>query len=293
PSPTMAESPSGFSPEQIQILQQLIKDGLAAVQGSTPPPGGQKPPGPSGQDSSGYIGPLTGNQAAGASPSQTLLSAFPEIEAATITTIIQHEFRACDLYKLDSRYRDKSEKQVLSLEGKTLELTTNDSAYKDYKTLNSIVVPLETYFSILISHVCHATTNLGLAPVAVDFFKYTAHIVKIAAEFDWNAVVRYHMAFFNKRRREMQAGYYNGWGKQDSDLLHEHIYGAGRLITVSTPSKYSKKSSIPLNRSEPCRNFNTGKCTTSPCAYGRPHICSTCSKADHGAHKCPSSSTKS
>lgn len=41
----------------------------------------------------------------GTSPS--LRSLFPEIEAAHIAVIITHEFRWADLWKFDSRYRDK------------------------------------------------------------------------------------------------------------------------------------------------------------------------------------------
>jgi len=100
-----------------------------------------------------------GNMAAGMLlPS--LLSLFPEVEAATITSIIQHEFCGSDLYKLDSRYQDKTERQMLALNSTTLELTTNDTALKEYKSLNSILVHLSTYFSILIMH-AQASENLA------------------------------------------------------------------------------------------------------------------------------------
>ncbi|KAJ3793251.1 hypothetical protein GGU11DRAFT_692146 [Lentinula aff. detonsa] len=168
-----------------------------------------------------YTPPLTGNTAAGASSS--LLSLFPEVEAASITAIITHDFRASDLYKLDSRYRDKTERQILSLKGETLELTTNDSAYRDYKSLNAIAISLSTYFSILVSH---AETSGKVSRICMDFFKYNAHLIKIASEYEWSAVIAYHMAFFNKRRREMQEGDYSGWGKVDMELRSEHLYSA-------------------------------------------------------------------
>ncbi|KAJ3767103.1 hypothetical protein FB446DRAFT_696740 [Lentinula raphanica] len=228
----------------------------------------------------GYTPPLTGNPAAGTSSS--LLSLFPEVEAATITAIITHDFRASDLYKLDSRYRDKSERQILSLKGETLELTTNDTAYREYKSLNAIVIPLSTYFSILL---CHAEASGKVSRISMDFFKYNAHLIRIASEYEWSAVIAYHMAFFNKRRREMQEGDYSGWGKVDMELRGEHLYSAHRLAPSTKSSK--RPSTPPSIKSDPCRKFDLGTCPSTPCPYGRPHICGKCKKTDHGAHKCP------
>ncbi|KAL0572189.1 hypothetical protein V5O48_009771 [Marasmius crinis-equi] len=253
-----------------------------------PPPPTQPPPtSPPPTAPTPFVGPLTNPAAAGTLPSQSLLSRFPEVESATITAIINHEFRAYDLYKLDSRYRDKTERQVLSLKGETLELTTNDSAFKEYKSLSAVAVPLSTYFLIILTH---AEAAGRVSTIAIDFFHYNAHLVKIASEYEWSAVVGYHMAFFNKRRREMQAGDYSGWGRVDLDLRGEYIYNAARLSTASKPSKKPSSTSLPSNRSEPCRNFNTGKCSSSPCPYGRPHTCTTCGKSGHGAHDCPTKS---
>ncbi|KAJ3991045.1 hypothetical protein F5050DRAFT_1534658, partial [Lentinula boryana] len=150
----------------------------------------------------------------------SLLCLFPEVEVATITSIINHKFRASDLYKLDSRYRDKTERQVLSLKGEILELTTNDSAYCEYKSLNVIALPLSTYFSILMTH---AEAAGRVSTIGTDFFKYNAHLIKVTSEYDWSAVVGYHMAFFNKRRCEMQSGDYSGWGKVDMELRGEYL----------------------------------------------------------------------
>ncbi|KAJ3995792.1 hypothetical protein F5050DRAFT_1712637 [Lentinula boryana] len=104
--------------------------------------------------------------------------------------------------------------------GETLELTTNDLAYRDYKSLNAIAIPLSTYFSILVSH---AETSGKVSRICMDFFKYNAHLIKIASEYEWSAVIAYHMAFFNKRCREMQEGNYSGWGKVDIELRSEHF----------------------------------------------------------------------
>ncbi|KAJ3816413.1 hypothetical protein F5880DRAFT_1494330 [Lentinula raphanica] len=176
----MSETPSpgsSLSPEARQEIATLIQEALRSLSSTspTPPPVAPAP----------YTPPLTGNTAAGASSS--LLSLFPEVEAATITAIITHDFRASDLYKLDSRFRDKTERQILSLKGETLELTTNDSAYREYRSLNAIAIPLSTYFSIL---VCHAETSGKVSRMSMDFFKYNAHLIKIASEYEWSASLR-------------------------------------------------------------------------------------------------------
>lgn len=186
--------------QRYQLFMQFLAIQSAAA---SSPPLTQPPAASTSTGSQPFVGPLTNNPASGASNHTSLLSTFPEVEAAVITSIIQHEFWGSDLYKLDSRYRDKTERQALTLNGTTLELTSNDSALKDYKSLNSIAIPLDTYFSILIMHTQHTGHS---ASIAVNFFHYNAHLIKIASEYEWPAVVAYHMAFFAKQRLEMADG---------------------------------------------------------------------------------------
>ncbi|KAJ3711116.1 hypothetical protein DFJ43DRAFT_1169110 [Lentinula guzmanii] len=120
--PTSLPTATGLTPELEQGILSLIQKALAQQQsGSSPPPPAPTPT----NGLPRFVGPLSSSAAAGAS---SLLCLFPEVEAATITSIINHEFRASDLYKLDSRYRDKTERQVLSLKGETLELTRDAKA---------------------------------------------------------------------------------------------------------------------------------------------------------------------
>jgi hypothetical protein len=211
-----------------------------------------------------YVAPLTGNPAAGASIS--LLSSFPEVEAATITAVIQHELRGTDIYKLDSRYRDKTERQTLAFNGTSLEIASNDSAAKDYKTLNSIIIPLNTYFSILLMH-SQPTGRSHL--LLLWFFRYNTHIVKLASEYKWSAVLAYHMAFFARRRREMsEDGNYREWGKMDFELHGEHLMDRCKPATAARPANpsMSGKHVTQTCTNKSCRNFNLGKCATTPCA---------------------------
>ncbi|GLB42544.1 hypothetical protein LshimejAT787_1105590 [Lyophyllum shimeji] len=287
PAPPVSPSPPTPSLSELTgliqaISQQVSRDLLQAFQAAAaqappaaPPQPAQPPPpaAPPPVAPPTFVGPLTANPAAGASPPPTLLSLFPEVEAATITSIIRHEFRGSDLYKLDSRYRDKTERQVLSLNGGTLKLSSNDTALREYKTPNSILIPLQTYFNILVQH-AHAHHFGRAADVAFGFFRYSAHLTQVASEYEWHAVVPYHMAFFAKRRREMIDGDYSGWGRVDMELRGEHLY-ADRTRKASPKLSLSRRAT-PSNPTDPCRNFNTGKCTAEKCPWGRPHRCTKC-----------------
>ncbi|KAJ6617981.1 hypothetical protein B0H10DRAFT_1670848, partial [Mycena sp. CBHHK59/15] len=149
---------------------------------------------------------------AGASPS--LCTLFPDIEPACITTVITHELRATDLYKLDPRLNDSEPSYSLNAAG-TFEM--NVSKHKAYKTLNSILLPLNTYFGILTVHAANRA-------LAAYFHRHTAHIVTLASEYEWAAVLEYHTLFFNRRRGDMLEGSYTAWGEPDITLLASIVY---------------------------------------------------------------------
>ncbi len=110
------------SQDEFTTLQKEVSDMSSALKGIEALLKAQQPatpasntnvvhpvqPQPSLQPSAGslFIGPLTSNPAAGTSPSVFYL--FPKVEAATITSIMQHELQGANLYKLDPRYRDKA-----------------------------------------------------------------------------------------------------------------------------------------------------------------------------------------
>lgn len=127
--------------------------------------------------------------------SNSLFTLFPEVEVATITSIIQHKLQCSNLYKRDPHYHNKAEWKTLELNGTTLELSNDDASFKEYKTLSSIAVPLTTYFSILIAHCQPTATSSSLA---VQLFHYIAYLMKIASEYEWHVVISYHMTLFTK-----------------------------------------------------------------------------------------------
>jgi hypothetical protein len=212
------------------------------------------------------IAPL--NSPAGASPS--LRSLFPDVKSACVTAVITHDLEAADLYKLDIRVKDAEPTYSLSAAG-TFEM--NMSKHRAYKSIGSILSPLHTYFAILSAHLPNQP-----APT-VYFYRYLTHLFNLSTEYEWAAVLEYHTLFFNRRRNDMLAGSYDGWGASDISLLSSYVYPHRKQISITPKGAGTKKQ--PSSSSEPCRNFNAGKCE-SPCAWKRPHICSSpgCGK-DH------------
>jgi hypothetical protein len=220
-----------------------------------------------------FVAPITVVPAAGASIPPSLRSLFPDIESACITAVITHELKASDIYKLDPRLKDSESSFILTGAG----LQLNDSKHKSYKNANSIVFPLHTYFAILLEHI-PASSSRG---IAAYFFWYLTHIETLATEYEWAAVLEYHILFFNRRRTEMQSGFYTAWSSPDLTLLSTHVYPHRKSAIAVSKAPSSKRG-----QSESCRNYNVGKCDKTPCPYGRLHTCSTCGKA-HGAHEHP------
>ncbi|KAK0241963.1 hypothetical protein EDD85DRAFT_949032 [Armillaria nabsnona] len=166
--------------QQVADLTTLItKQAQAAAASPTPTVAPITPPAALASSSELFLGPLMSNPAAGTSPS--IFSLFLEVEVATITSVIQHELRASNIYKLDPRHRDKAEKKTLELNSTKLELSNDDAALKEYKTLNSIIDPLSMYFSILIMH---AQPSGKSALLAVQLFCYMAHLSRIMSEYE-------------------------------------------------------------------------------------------------------------
>ncbi|KAK6987607.1 Integrase/recombinase xerD [Favolaschia claudopus] len=143
----------------------------------------------------------------------------------------------------------------------------NMTRHKTYKSLHTLLPPLLAFFSIL-------GYNLpACSPIPIYFQRYIAHLALLATEYEWAAVFEYHTYFFNRRRNEMLLGNYNNWGEPEAALMTTYVYQHRKQPVV--PAKAAKKvtpSPSSSSTSDPCRNFNAGKCET-PCAWKRQHIC--------------------
>jgi hypothetical protein len=213
--------------------------------------------------------------------STSLRSLFPYVEAAHIMAVITHELRAEDLYKLDSRLRNKDQGFSLVTSGDSISFERSNRAAKDYRTFDSFVTPLLLYFDILSIHIPPQPNARTIPHV---FWQFSAHLLKLAAEYEWSAVLSYAIDFVNARRAEMQEfGDYSKWGTKDADLMATHVYGNKKSSSTNAKANNSKSSTSARssnNATTTCLNYNAGKCTAAKCPNGRAHVCSSCGK-DH------------
>ncbi|KAF7312591.1 Integrase/recombinase xerD [Mycena indigotica] len=138
----------------------------------------------------------------------------------------------------------------------------NVSKHKSYKNLNSVLFPLHTFFAILTAHL---PARVG---ATAYFYRYLTHISTLATEYEWAAVLEYHTLYFNRRRNKMLEGSYEGWAEPEIGLLSSHVYPHRKPISVSAKAT-SKK---PPSSTDPCRNYNLGKCGVSMCMGPAPHL---------------------
>ncbi|RDX46952.1 hypothetical protein OH76DRAFT_1301343, partial [Lentinus brumalis] len=153
----------------------------------------------------------------------SLLDLFPSIKAPVLLEIARHEFEPSDLYKLDSKYRDKAGRSVLDFNGKTL--TLRDPTTKDYPTFHSLFSPLVSYFDVLVAFAATSGNAAASYHVARGSYRYLAQLESFNDEFQWPAVLRYHMEFHHERLREMSRGDYSGWSLIDMNLQARYLVG--------------------------------------------------------------------
>lgn len=145
-------------------------------------------------------------------------SLFNFVDEETLHAILRHELPAAELYKLDSRRILEAQWHLVDFEETTISFRSIPSAREIYHTLDSLLVPLNTYFSILS---IHALSEGQPVTVPYHFFRYSSHLVKITSQYEWSAVLLYHFAFFARRCNEMLSGDYSGWAKVEVDLMEE------------------------------------------------------------------------
>ncbi|KAG6828092.1 hypothetical protein H0H87_002962 [Tephrocybe sp. NHM501043] len=206
----------------------------------------------------------------------SIRSLFSKVETAIIMAIITHEFKATDLHKLNSKYQHTD--TAYTFNGLTNQFEASNITAKEYKNPNSTIISLQIYFSILQAHITDQWAN-----IASQFFSYNVHLLKIASEYEWAAVLDYHMEFFNMWHTEMMDKLYSGWGTVDAALMAEHVLGCHKPMATK-PAKANMPQTL-ANPSDSCRKFNKGRCTGTTCPWNRPHTCITCSSKDHGKHQ--------
>lgn len=146
-----------------------------------------------------------------------LLKIYRHVDEELMNAILNHALPAAELYKLDNR-RIQDTRRHIDFQDTTHSFRTVPSAREIYKDLDSLLIPLNTYFSILS---LHGLTNGQPIVLPCYFFRYSSHLLKISHQYEWSAVLLYHFAFFARRCNEMLNGDYSGWSKIDGDLMDE------------------------------------------------------------------------
>ncbi|KAH9943419.1 uncharacterized protein BXZ73DRAFT_87748 [Epithele typhae] len=153
---------------------------------------------------------------------RSIATLFPHVDQDTITAIVHHELSGTEIFKLDSRRILESTWNLIDvdIDESVFALHAMPSPTETYATLDSLLVPLNAYFSILCVHgLAHSSSPM----LPLHFFRYSSHLVKIAAQYEWEAVLSYHLASFSRRCKEMRKGEFAGWGRVDMDLMEEFL----------------------------------------------------------------------
>ncbi|KAG5341960.1 hypothetical protein C0989_006472 [Termitomyces sp. Mn162] len=74
----------------------------------------------------------------------SLCTCFPDAERSVLVAIIMHKFKAADLHKLNPMNWDRE--MAYTFNGSTNQFEVSHRAAKEYKTLFSVLIPLQTYF---------------------------------------------------------------------------------------------------------------------------------------------------
>ncbi|KAI0772321.1 hypothetical protein BD413DRAFT_437754, partial [Trametes elegans] len=148
---------------------------------------------------------------------------FPHIEASVLLEIARHEFKPSDLSKLDSKYRDRTARSVLEFDAGVGGFTFRDPSAKDYPSLHSLFAPLTTYFHILTMFAASSGNIAAVCQVTSGAFAYISQLEQFNEDYQWSAVLAYHMDFHYKRRSFMADGDYSGWDLIDPGLQARHL----------------------------------------------------------------------
>ncbi|TCD66977.1 hypothetical protein EIP91_000657 [Steccherinum ochraceum] len=154
------------------------------------------------------------------------------VDPETVEAILHHDLPAAELYKLDTRRILESQWHIIDLQDNTVSFRSIPSAGEIYQTLDSLLIPLNVYFSILSVHALRAGQSVFLPSY---FFQYISHLVKISSQYQWDAVLLYHFAFFARRCCEMLSGDYRGWAKIDVDLMEELLVQHRKVLETTRP----------------------------------------------------------
>ncbi|KAG5337252.1 hypothetical protein C0989_010085 [Termitomyces sp. Mn162] len=222
--PPASSEPASLTTEEVAEIRNshtqiiVLMNQLLEKNGSQPSfPASHAASSAAGQTAASFVPTImaVGTYGASSAIPLPLHSRFPDADTSVLVVIITHNFKAADLHKLDPTNRDRE--TTYTFNGLTNQFKISNWAAKEYKTPFLVLIPLQSYFQILMFHVndCAATES---------FWAYIEQLLELVAEYKWSVVYAYHLVFFNCCRTEMVARDYSQWGRQDSDLLSKHVY---------------------------------------------------------------------
>ncbi|KAG6827160.1 hypothetical protein H0H87_005384 [Tephrocybe sp. NHM501043] len=175
----MASHPLSTEPTDINALTATISNLVTAIRGMVPqnsPPLTSSPamlmPSVTAPPNTEFIPPPTALAPNSASPN-SIRSLFPKVKVAIIIAIITHKFKATDHHKLNSKYQHTD--TAYTFNSLINQFEASNMTAKEYKNPNSILIPLQTYFSILQAYNIDQQIN-----IVSQFFSYNTHLLKIA-----------------------------------------------------------------------------------------------------------------
>ncbi|KAI0355034.1 hypothetical protein OH77DRAFT_1377335, partial [Trametes cingulata] len=149
---------------------------------------------------------------------------FPHIEAGVLLEITRHQFKPSELRKLDPKYRRRTANPVVKFDAAVGGFTICQPSMEEcYPSLQSVVAPLTTYFHILTMFAASSGSLAAVCLVARGAFAYLSQLAQFNEDYQWSAVLAYHLEFHYKRRSCMADGDYSGWDTIDSGLKAKHL----------------------------------------------------------------------
>ncbi|KAG6833300.1 hypothetical protein H0H87_008932 [Tephrocybe sp. NHM501043] len=190
------------------------------------------------------------------------------LDPKNLALIAAHRFNPLELFLLDTRESVvRRNAEISSLYAAPPTSTTPppsaiDISLQRFPTLNSLLIPLSLYFSVLhasLSLTANFRTGGPTSPMLSAIIAanratqtYISYICDICDYYDWSAVIAFHFAFHERRRVDMAMAQRGGreevgflkWGHIDGELMALHLFGKERNRPKAVIGAATKKRPV-------------------------------------------------
>ncbi|KAJ6592556.1 hypothetical protein B0H19DRAFT_918779, partial [Mycena capillaripes] len=119
----------------------------------------------------------------------SLFDLFPSLEAGQLLEIARHEFRPADLYKLDSRFRDRTDIDRSSRRRQ------GQIRCQGLSPIHSLITPLILYFRVLVAFAASSGNAEATRIISDGSARYYEHLHDLYQRYEWSAIVEYHSQY--------------------------------------------------------------------------------------------------